>query len=122
MNHTMIGTTFSVGNKTFTYTYLGKNEINHSGNEHLFLVKHATHSYINEHSDTWPDIQLNCGYLIPKSNVIKKQIHDKFMSVINSKRDLIKLKKIHATIHFQNDIYMVLRAFLGDTDLIGKNI
>jgi hypothetical protein len=122
-DHTFIGTAFTFLHSNFTYTYLGKDKNSH--NLHKFLVEHTMnkyYSYINDHSNTWPDKVLKEKIMIPISIEIKKQIHAQLISRINNIKDLLKLEKIQQKILFQDDIYIVLRAFLGDTKIIKKKI
>ena len=121
-NHEMIGTTFTFESKPFTYTYLGKRDFHMTNNIHMFLVKKSYNSYINVHSEDWPNIHLNNGFLVPILNLSKKQIQMQLVSTIKSRKDLLKLKKIQDNIGFQDDVFMILRAFLGDTKMIDKKI
>jgi len=114
-DHAMIGTTFSLDEKPFTYTYLGrKNYGNYVYNNHLFLVIHENaNSYINHHSTGWPESLLSIGYLKPRLNEMKRIQQDLIMKV-QSKKDLLQLKKIQQTIQLPYDIYVVMSAFLGE--------
>ena len=121
-NHEMIGTTFTFETNSFTYTYLGKRDFHMTSNTHMFLVKNNYNSYINVHSADWPNIHLNNGFLIPMLYLPKKQIQMQLISLVKSRKDLLKLNKIQDNIGFQDDIFMILRAFLGDTKMIDKKI